>query len=98
MNWSKWERDNLSLNLYIQPHSSKDEWSGLHGDSLKVRIKALPIDGRANKHLIKFLAKEFGVKISDCTLLKGENGREKRIKISCPQKFPVLPDGLKFIE
>jgi uncharacterized protein (TIGR00251 family) len=47
--------------LHIQPKASRDEWSGLHGERLKLRIKAPPVDGKANAYLIGFLAKEFGI-------------------------------------
>ncbi|MCX7100222.1 MAG: DUF167 family protein [Methylobacter sp.] len=96
MNWYQWEQGVLTLNLHVQPKASKDEWSGLHGDRLKLRIKAAPIDGKANQHLIGFIATEFAVTKSACKLISGESGREKRIAISSPKKLPSLPDNLKF--
>lgn len=44
----------LILSLHVQPKASKDEWAGLHGERLKLRIKAPPIDGKANQYLLKF--------------------------------------------
>lgn len=96
MSWLHWDREVLTLNLHVQPKASKDEWSGLHGNRLKLRIKAPPIDGRANRYLLRFLAKEFGVSSADCKLISGECGREKRISITRPKKFPTLPEQLKF--
>lgn len=84
-----WQGDVLILNLHVQPKASKDEWSGLHGDRLKLRIKAPPIDGKANAHLLKFIAGEFGVSKSACKLLSGELGRDKRVAITIPQVFPI---------
>jgi uncharacterized protein (TIGR00251 family) len=95
LNWYHWEQDVLILNLHVQPKASKDEWSGLHGDRLKLRIKAAPIDGKANQHLIAFIADEFGVTKSACKLISGESGREKRIAITLPKKLPCLPDSLQ---
>lgn len=86
----------MTLNLHVQPKASKDEWAGLHGERLKLRIKAAPIDGKANQHLIGFMADQFGVSKSACTIISGESGREKRIAISSPKKLPTLPDSLKF--
>ncbi len=83
-----WQGDVLILNLHVQPKASKDEWSGLYGERLKLRIKAPPIDGKANAHLLKFIAAEFGVKQSACKLLSGESGRDKRIAITAPCEFP----------
>ena len=96
LNWYHWEQGNLTLNLHVQPKASKDEWAGLHGDRLKLRVKAAPIDGKANQHLITYIAKQFGVSKSACKLISGELGREKRIAISSPQKLPILPEGLQF--
>lgn len=96
MNWHHWEGDVLILNLHVQPKASKNEWSGLHGDRLKLRIKAAPIDGKANQQLIGFIADQFEVRKSACTLISGESGREKRIAISSPKKLPLLPDSLQF--
>jgi uncharacterized protein (TIGR00251 family) len=96
LNWHHWEQGVLTLNLHVQPKASKDEWSGLHGDRLKLRIKVAPIDGKANLHLLAFLADEFAVSKSACKLISGESGREKRVTISSPKKLPSLPDSLQF--
>ncbi len=96
MNWYQWDKGVLTLNLHVQPKASKDEWSGLHGDRLKLRIKAPPIDGKANQHLLVFIANEFAVTKSACKLISGESGREKRISICSPKKLPSLPDALEF--
>jgi len=86
----KWENGNLQLSLYVQPNAKKDEIIGEYGDNLKVRVTALPIENKANKHLLKFLAKTFGVPNSHVKLIKGENQRTKRISIAKPAKLPEL--------
>lgn len=52
------------------------------GDSLKVKITALPKEGRANTALIEYLADFFGIKKSEIKIIKGE--KEKRKLISLP--------------
>jgi uncharacterized protein (TIGR00251 family) len=79
----------LILSLHVQPKASKDEWAGLHGERLKLRIKAPPIEGKANQYLLKFIASEFGVKQSACSLLTGDSGRDKRVAIKAPLDFPA---------
>jgi uncharacterized protein (TIGR00251 family) len=91
----KWEGDNLLLNLYVQPKAKKDELIGEYDDKLKIRITALPIDNKANKHLLKFLAKTFAVPLSRIELIKGEHQRAKRVKIVSPVKLPELIENLK---
>ncbi len=81
--------DGLVLRLYIQPKASRDSIVGLHGDELKVAITAPPIDGKANSHLVKYLAKQFKVAKSQVLLEKGELGRHKQIKIIDPQHIPT---------
>ncbi|MCW8825922.1 MAG: DUF167 family protein [Gammaproteobacteria bacterium] len=92
MSWYRWQGEQLLLNLRIQPKSSRDEIVGPYGEGddemLKVKITAPPVDGKANDHLIKYLAKQFGVVRSAIELLSGESGRNKRIIINRPQKIP----------
>lgn len=70
--------DGLVLRLYIQPKASRDSIVGLHGDELKVAITAPPVDGRANAHLTKYLAKQF--RVAKAVIIEGELGRHKRVK------------------
>jgi len=80
--------DGLVLRLYIQPKASRDTIIGLHGDEVKVAITAPPVDGQANAHLVKYLAKQFRVAKSQVLLEKGELGRHKQVKILNPQQIP----------
>ena len=81
--------DGLVLRLYIQPKASRDTIIGLHGDEVKVAITAPPVDGQANGHLVKYLAKQFRVAKSQVLLEKGELGRHKQVKILNPQQIPT---------
>ncbi|ALB63975.1 UPF0235 protein VC0458 [Cronobacter condimenti 1330] len=81
--------DGLVLRLYIQPKASRDSIIGLHGDELKVAITAPPVDGQANAHLVKYLAKQFRVAKSQVVIEKGELGRHKQVKIIEPQQIPT---------
>ena len=86
--------DGLVLRLYIQPKASRDSIVGEHGDELKVAITAPPVDGQANAHLVKFLAKQFKVAKSQVIIEKGELGRHKQVKIIHPQHIPAGVDAL----
>ena len=81
--------DGLVLWLYIQPKASRDTIIGLHGDEVKVAITAPPVDGQANAHLVKYLAKQFRVAKSQVLIEKGELGRHKQVKILNPQQIPT---------
>ena len=80
--------DGLVLRLYMPPKASRDAMVGVHGDELKVAITAPPVDGQANAHLVKFLAKQFKVAKSQVIIEKGELGRHKQVKIIHPQNIP----------
>jgi uncharacterized protein (TIGR00251 family) len=89
VSWYQWAGEDLTLNLRIQPKASRDEWVGPYGDAYKVRITAPPVDGKANTHLIKFVAKTFGVSPSQVSLLAGEGGRSKRLCVHAPRLLPL---------
>lgn len=78
----------LHLRIYTQPKASRDEVVGLHGDELKVAITAPPVDGKANTHLIKYLAKQCGVAKSKVMITKGQLNRHKTVLISKPLIIP----------
>ncbi|ERM62550.1 DUF167 family protein YggU [Vibrio metoecus] len=82
------EGDDLLLRLYIQPKASRDSIVGLHGEELKVAITAPPIDGKANAHLSKFLAKQCKVAKGSVVIEKGELGRHKQVRIQQPSQIP----------
>jgi len=84
----RWQGTSLTLDLQIQPGAARDELVGLHGERFKIRISAPPVDGRANRHLIDYLAEIFGVPRSRITLLRGETGRAKTVRIDSPAKVP----------
>ncbi len=79
----------LLIRLYIQPKASRDALVGLHGDEFKVAITAPPVDGKANAHLVKWLAKQCKVAKGQVTIEKGELGRHKQVRISAPTQIPT---------
>lgn len=86
----RWEGERLLLSVRVQPRASRDEIVGPHGDdALKVRITAPPVDGKANAHLIRFLAKAFRVPRSRVTLVGGDSSRSKHLSIDSPTTLPT---------
>ena len=72
----------LLLSLYVQPRSSRNEVAGLHGDELKLRLTTPPVDGKANRAVIAFLAKLFKIPKSAITIKSGLQSRSKKILLS----------------
>ncbi|MBC9252708.1 YggU family protein [Pseudomonas alcaligenes] len=91
MGWYRWDGEDLLLDCHLQPKASKDEFAGLHGERLKIRLTAPPVEGKANAQLLAFLGKEFGVAKSQVSLESGELNRHKRVRIRAPQRLPALP-------
>jgi hypothetical protein len=61
---------------------------GLHGDGLKIRLAALPVDGAANSALLKFLAEIFDVPQRQVTLKQGLTSRRKIVEIRGAARGP----------
>ena len=86
--WYRWEKTDLLLQVRVQPRASRDELAGVQGDRLRIRITAAPVDGKANAHLLRFLAELFGVSKSRVILMYGETGRNKALRIRSPRHLP----------
>ncbi|MDF1815922.1 MAG: DUF167 domain-containing protein [Verrucomicrobiales bacterium] len=71
------------LSVKVMPNAKQTrfvEW--MDGGVLRIRLAAPPVDGKANKVLIDFLAKSFGLRKSQIKIVKGEKSREKTIDVS----------------
>ena len=85
----------VRLTLHVQPRAARTEIAGLHGDALKIRLAAPPVDGAANEALIRFLAERLGVSRSAITLVSGATSRRKVVEVSgmtaeaVAARFPV---------
>jgi uncharacterized protein (TIGR00251 family) len=66
----------------VQPRASRTELAGRHGDALKVRIAAPPVDGAANEALVRFLADRLDVSRSAVQVEAGATGRTKVVAVT----------------
>jgi len=80
--WHRRNGDVITLTLHVQPGAKHSEISGLHGEALKLRLAAPPIEGRANEALLKFIAGLFGVPLRQVELRQGAQSRHKVIMIT----------------
>ena len=86
----RWQGEDLLLSVKVQPRARRDEIAGILGTQIKIRIKAPPVDGRANNHLIGYLAKLFEVPKSRIKIVSGESGRDKRVAVCSPERLPDI--------
>ena len=73
----------------LQPRASRSEIVGEHGESLKVRVTAPPVDGAANEELIRLLAKAFAVPRTAVRILAGESSRSKIVEVDGVSELAV---------
>ncbi len=90
--WRREEREGaahaLVLTLHVQPGAKRTEVAGVHGDALKVRLAAPPVDGKANAALLRYLSDAFGVPQRAVTLVRGETSRQKTVRVTAPRLRP----------
>jgi len=80
--WIKPAEGGTELNVHIQPGASNSEIAGLHGDAIKIRIQARPVDGAANIALTEFVATCLGVPRKAVKILRGEKSRQKTVWVA----------------
>jgi len=73
--------DQPSFSVYVQPRSSRTVVVGTHGDAIKIKLKAPPVDGAANDELIRFVAKTLAVPRTTVHIVSGLTSRRKRLTI-----------------
>lgn len=86
--WYRRDGESLSLTLHVQPGAKRTEISGLHGEALKIRLAAPPIEGRANEALLRFIADKFGVPMRQVELKQGGQSRHKVVMVTGSKVAP----------
>lgn len=79
----------MRLDLKVTPGARHDGFDGWFTDAdgrrrLKVKVTAAPEKGKANRAVVKLLAKRLGVAPSDIEVVHGETGRDKTLQIAGP--------------
>jgi uncharacterized protein (TIGR00251 family) len=80
--WYRDDGETITLTLHVQPGAKRSEIAGLHGEALKIRLSAPPVEGRANEALQKFIAQLFAVPLRQVELKQGTQSRHKVVVVS----------------
>ena len=80
--WLVGRDDGVELVVHARPGAKRSAVAGLHGAALCVRIAARPLEGAANRELVRVLAEALGVSRSAIALRAGAHGRSKRLYVS----------------
>src|SRR5687767_12763458 len=70
------------VSVLVQPHAAKDAIVGVHGNALKVRVQAPPVEDRANKAVERLIAAALGVPRARVSVISGRSARHKRISVA----------------
>lgn len=81
MSWITATNKGAVLRVHGVPRSSMTAVQGLHGDAIKIRLQAPPVEGKANGALIRFLSQVLGIAPRRIVMLSGLSGRRKRVLI-----------------
>lgn len=80
----------VTFRVRLQPRAARNEVAGMHGEALKVRVTAPPVDGLANKALCAYLADLLGVAAGRVSIQAGHTGREKLVRVDGKKGADVL--------
>ncbi|HRK38043.1 MAG TPA: DUF167 domain-containing protein [Burkholderiaceae bacterium] len=80
----------LVLNVLGTPAAKRDAIGKVKGSQLKVSVSAAPEDGKATDHMVRFLAKAFGVSPRQIEVVFGRTSIHKQLRIHAPTQLPQV--------
>ena len=73
----------IQIKVKVITNARQDKICGYYGkDILKIKIRAKPVDGKANTYLIKYLSKELDIPQKNFTIIKGNTSHIKILEVS----------------
>jgi len=85
-----WDGETLVLNILGKPSAKQDVIGKAKGNQLKISVTAAPVGGKATDHMVKFLAKEFGVAENAIEIVFGRFNVNKQLRIKSPKCLPPV--------
>jgi uncharacterized protein (TIGR00251 family) len=71
-----------TVTVHVVPRGRVTECAGMHGDAIKIRLAAAPVDGAANQELVRYVAERLGVSRSAVELVAGAGARRKIVRVA----------------
>ena len=81
MSWYKQNKNNLTINIYVVPRSSRSEIVGIYNNYLKIKLKSPPVDNAANEELVRVLADTLKIPKKNIEILRGKNQKKKIVYV-----------------
>jgi len=72
----------VTFTVRVVPRASRNEIAGVQGEALRVRLTAPPVEGAANKALVKLLAEVLEIAAHDIDIVAGHTGRQKVVRVA----------------
>lgn len=89
-------RAGIVLHLHVQPGARRSAVAGIHGDRLKLRIAAPPVDGKANDEVCRFLARALQLPRGAIHIVRGTSARQKTVQLTVtPAETDTLVNRLE---
>lgn len=85
-----WDGETLVLNVLGKPNAGKDAIGKPTGKQLNISVTEVPVAGRATDHMVRYLAGQFGVKVTDIEVVFGRFNVNKQLRIRAPKKLPAV--------
>ena len=81
--WIRLRERGVELRVRLSPCSAREGAAGMHGDRIKIRLTAAPVDGLANQALVRFLAKKARMPANAIRIVAGQRSRSKTVLLVC---------------
>ena len=72
----------VRVTIRVQPRASTNEIAGVHGDAVRIRLTAPPVEGAANDALVGLLSDVLGIARRDVTIVSGSSSRSKVVELT----------------
>jgi hypothetical protein len=95
MSWITEKPEGVVITIFVQPRASKNMIAGLHGDALKIKLTAPPVDNAANKMCVQFLAKCLDISKSSLEIISGQTSRTKQILVRDANGGKILKEKIE---
>lgn len=80
----------ISFDILVAPRASREKIGPIVGERLKIAVSSPPVEGQANEAIVALLARALRVKRQDVTILVGEKGKRKTVRIKGIQSQRLL--------
>jgi len=77
----KESKQGVEISIHVVPGAKKSELIGLHGTSLKIRVSAPPIEGRANEEILHYFSNLCKIRPAQISIIRGLKSRGKTVQI-----------------